>query len=128
MMLGSVILLLGGAFRGGAYDIVMFLVGRSIAGWAAGMLACAVPSYEAEISTPQTRGAMVCTTGVAYALGSNLAGWMGFACYFLPTHSPHAQFAWRVSLIFQCVFPLMVDGLEVHTILTALALATRSTR
>jgi MFS family permease len=108
MMLGSVILIIGGAFCGGAYDIAMFLVGRFIAGWGAGMLACVVPMYQAEISTPQTRGAMVCTTGVAYALGYTLAGWMGFACYFLPADSPHAQFAWRFPLLFQCVFPIMV--------------------
>jgi MFS family permease len=108
MMLGSAILMIGGALCGGAYNIAMFLVGRFIAGWGAGMLACAVPMYQAEISTPQTRGAMVCTTGVAYALGYTLAGWMGFACYFLPADSPHAQFAWRFPLVFQCVFPLMV--------------------
>lgn len=108
MMCGSAILILGGALCGGAYDIAMFLVGRFVAGWGAGMLACVVPMYQAEISTPQTRGAMVCTTGVAYALGYTLAGWMGFACYFLPAGSPHAQFAWRFPLVFQCVFPIMV--------------------
>jgi MFS family permease len=108
MMLGSAILILGGALCGGSVNMAMFLVGRFIAGWGAGMLACAVPMYQAEISTPQTRGAMVCTTGVAYALGYTLAGWMGFACYFLPADSPHAQFAWRFPLLFQCVFPIMV--------------------
>jgi MFS family permease len=64
--------------------------------------------YQAEVSTPETRGAMVCVTGVAYALGYTLAGWMGYACYFLPADSPHAQFAWRFPLAFQCVFPLTV--------------------
>jgi MFS family permease len=64
MMLGSAILIIGGAFCGGAYDIAMFLVGQFITGWGADMLVCAVPMYQAEISTPQTRGAMVCATGV----------------------------------------------------------------
>jgi MFS family permease len=108
MMLGSTILIVGGPLCGAAYDITMFLVGRFIAGWGAGMFACAVRMYQAEISTPQNRGAMVCTTGVAYALGYTFAGWMGFACYFLPADSPHAQFAWRFPLVFQCIFPPMV--------------------
>jgi hypothetical protein len=90
MMLGSAILILGGTFRGGAYDIAMFLIGSLIAGWNAGMFARAVPMFQTEISTPQTRGAMVCTTGVAYALGYTLAGCMGFAYYFLPADSSHA--------------------------------------
>ncbi|KAF2031020.1 general substrate transporter [Setomelanomma holmii] len=108
MMLGSSILIFGGALCAGAYDMAMFLVGRFIAGWGSGMLACVVPMYQAEISTPATRGAMMCTTGVAYALGYTLAGWLGFACFFLPADSPHAQLAWRFPLAFQCVFPLMV--------------------
>ncbi|KAF2106479.1 MFS transporter [Lophiotrema nucula] len=108
MMFGSIVLIVGGALCSGAVNMAMFLVGRFIAGWGAGMLACAVPMYQAEVSTPETRGAMVCVTGIAYALGYTLAGWMGFACFFLPADSPHAQFAWRFPLAFQCVFPLTV--------------------
>lgn len=46
MMIGSVILIVGGALCSGAYDMAMFLVGRFVAGWGAGMLACAVPMYQ----------------------------------------------------------------------------------
>lgn len=108
MMVGCCILILGGALCSGAVDMAMFLVGRFIAGWGAGMLACAVPMYQAEVSTPETRGAMVCVTGIAYALGYTLAGWLGFACFFLPADSPYAEFAWRFPLAFQCAFPLTV--------------------
>ncbi|KAF2643166.1 MFS transporter [Massarina eburnea CBS 473.64] len=108
MMIGCVVLIVGGALCSGAVDIAMFLVGRFIAGWGAGMLACAVPIYQAEVSTPETRGAMVCVTGIAYALGYALAGWLGFACFFLPADSPYAQFSWRFPLAFQCLFPLLV--------------------
>jgi sugar porter (SP) family MFS transporter len=108
MMIGSVVLIVGGALCAGAVNLAMFLVGRFIAGWGAGMLACVVPMYQAEVSTPETRGAMVCVTGIAYALGYTLAGWLGFACFFLPADSPHASFAWRFPLAFQCVFPLIV--------------------
>ncbi|KAF2679224.1 MFS transporter [Lentithecium fluviatile CBS 122367] len=108
IMMGCAVLIFGGALCAGAVNMAMFLVGRFIAGWGAGQLACVVPMYQAEVSTPETRGAMVCVTGIAYALGYTLAGWLGFACYFLPADSPHASFAWRFPLAFQCVFPLTV--------------------
>jgi predicted MFS family arabinose efflux permease len=64
MMIGSCILILGGALCSGSVNLAMFLVGRFIAGWGAGVLACVVPMYQAEVSTPETRGAMVSITGV----------------------------------------------------------------
>lgn len=42
MQIGSIILILGGALCSGAVDLAMFLVGRFIAGWGAGILACVV--------------------------------------------------------------------------------------
>jgi predicted MFS family arabinose efflux permease len=42
MQIGSVILIIGGALCSGAVDLAMFLVGRFIAGWGAGVLACVV--------------------------------------------------------------------------------------
>lgn len=52
MQIGSVILIVGGALCAGAVDMAMFLVGRFIAGMGAGVLACVVPIYQAEVSTP----------------------------------------------------------------------------
>ncbi len=52
MQIGSVILIVGGALCAGAVDMAMFLVGRFIAGMGSGMLACVVPIYQAEVSTP----------------------------------------------------------------------------
>jgi MFS family permease len=52
MQIGSVILIVGGALCAGAVDIAMFLVGRFIAGMGSGILACVVPIYQAEVSTP----------------------------------------------------------------------------
>jgi MFS family permease len=108
MQIGSVILIIGGALCSGAVDIAMFLVGRFVAGWGAGILACVVPQYQAEVSTPETRGAMVAVTGIMYAVGYSLAGWIGFGCFFLPETSPNAQFAWRFPLAFQILFPLIL--------------------
>lgn len=108
MQMGCVILIVGGVLCAGAYDLAMFLVGRFIAGIGAGILACVVPLYQAEVSTPETRGAMVCITGIMYAFGYTLAGWLGYACYFMSPDDPAAQFSWRFPLAFQTFFPLVV--------------------
>ncbi|CAI7678936.1 unnamed protein product [Penicillium pancosmium] len=107
MIVGCIVLTIGGAICAGAVDVAMFLVGRGIAGIGSGILACVVPMYQAEISTPETRGAMVSATGVAYALGYSFAGWLGYACSFMSETSQYAQFAWRFPLAFQCVFPVI---------------------
>lgn len=84
LQIGCIILIVGGGLCAGAYDMAMFIVGRVVAGIGAGILAHVVPIYQSEISTPETRGAMVCVTGIMYAYGYSLAGWLGFACFFIP--------------------------------------------
>lgn len=108
MQIGCVILIIGGSLCAGAVTMGMFLAGRFVAGVGSAMLACVVPIYQAEVSTPETRGAMVAITGIMYAVGYSLAGWLGFACYHIPETSPYASFAWRFPLAFQNVFPLIV--------------------
>ncbi|KAK5114098.1 hypothetical protein LTR62_002667 [Meristemomyces frigidus] len=108
IQLGCAILIVGGALCSGSANIGMFLAGRVIAGMGAGILAVVVPMYQSEISTAETRGAMTCVTGIMYAFGYTFAGWMGFACYFFPADSVHADFAWRFPLALQCVPPLIV--------------------
>jgi MFS family permease len=107
MQMGCLVLILGGGLCAGAVDMAMFLVGRFVAGAGAGVLACVVPIYQAEVSTPETRGAMVCITGIMYALGYTLAGWLGYACFFMSANDPAAQFAWRFPLAFQVFFPVV---------------------
>jgi len=108
MQLGCAILVVGGALCSGANSIGMFLGGRVVAGIGAGILAVCVPMYQGEVSTAETRGAMMCVTGIMYAFGYTWAGWMGFACYFFPADSPNATFAWRFPLAMQCLPPLVV--------------------
>jgi MFS family permease len=43
-----------------------------------------------------------------YAFGYSLAGWLGYACFFMAANDPAAQFAWRFPLAFQIVFPIIV--------------------
>ncbi|KAI7586340.1 hypothetical protein KC316_g5657, partial [Hortaea werneckii] len=107
LLLGCLILIVGGAICSGSISIGMFIAGRVVAGIGAGILAVCVPMYQGEVSTAETRGAMMCVTGIMYAFGYAWAGWMGFACYFFPSDSPHASFAWRFPLALQCLPPLV---------------------
>lgn len=104
---GSAILIVRGALCAGSVNMDMFLAGRCIAGVGSAILACVVPIYQAEVSTPETRGAMVAVTGIMYAVGYALAGWLGFACYFIKAKSPIATFSWRFPLAVQVLFPLI---------------------
>ncbi|KXT13446.1 hypothetical protein AC579_4248 [Pseudocercospora musae] len=108
IQLGSVVLIVGGALCAGSVSIGMFYAGRIVAGVGAGILAVVVPMYQGEISTAETRGAMMCVTGIMYAFGYTWAGWMGYACFYFPSDSPHATFAWRFPLSLQIVPPLLV--------------------
>ncbi|KAF2774500.1 MFS transporter [Teratosphaeria nubilosa] len=91
MQIGCAILTLGGALCSGSVSIGMFIGGRLVAGIGSGTLAVCVPMYQGEVATAETRGAMMCVTGIMYAFDS-----------------PHASFAWRFPLACQCIPPLVV--------------------
>lgn len=87
-------MVVGGALNAGSVDLAMLGVGRAIAGFASGILAIVVPMYQGETATAETRGAMMAVSGVMYAWGYSLAGWLGYGCSFIPATSKIASFAW----------------------------------
>ena len=94
MQLGCVFLIIGGALNAGSVAISMFAIGRIVAGVGSGILAIVVPMYQGEIATAETRGAMMCVTGIMWAWGYSFAGWLGYGCVHIPADSPHASAAW----------------------------------
>jgi MFS family permease len=64
--------------------------------------------YQAEVSTPESRGFMVSMHGVMFAMGYSLSAWIGFGCFFLTLSGSHSSFAWRFPLTFQIVPALML--------------------
>ena len=74
----AMVLIVGAAICAAAVDNAMFLVGRLINGLGIGALVAAIPMYQAEVSTPESRGFMVSmhvcrsqTVSRPYVLGSN---------------------------------------------------------
>jgi len=57
--------------------------------------------YQAEVSTPESRGFMVSMHGIMFAMGYSLSAWIGFGCFFLTMSGSHSSFAWRFPLAFQ---------------------------
>ena len=94
-------MVVGGAINAGSVSIPMFAVGRVITGFGSGILAIVVPMYQGETATAETRGAMMCITGVMYAAGYSAAGWLGYGCAFIPGSSPNAQAAWYERILSQ---------------------------
>ncbi|KAI9710317.1 MAG: hypothetical protein M1820_002812 [Bogoriella megaspora] len=105
IQLGAVIVTIGGALCAGSVDVAMFIVSRFIAGFGIGMLITAIPMYQSEVSTPESRGFMTCMHGIMFAVGYSLAAWIGFACYF---SSPTSSFGWRFPVAFQCAPALLL--------------------
>ncbi|KAF4308695.1 hypothetical protein GTA08_BOTSDO03736 [Botryosphaeria dothidea] len=108
MQLGCITSILGAALCGGSVDVAMFLVARFISGWGVGMLITCVPMYQAEVSTPESRGFMVSMHGVMFALGYSLSAWIGFGCYFMSAAGNPSSFAWRFPLSFQAAPAIML--------------------
>ncbi|KAL5048587.1 general substrate transporter [Aspergillus fruticulosus] len=86
----------GGARCAGAVHMAMFLVRRFVAGLGAGILACIVPIYQAEVSTAENEG------------GDGLRHGRDGAHWFMTATNPAAELAWRFPLAFQVLFPLCV--------------------
>jgi MFS family permease len=66
--------------------------------------------YQAEVSTPESRGFMVSMHGIMFAMGYSLSAWIGFGCFFLTMAGSHSSFAWRFPLAFQAVPAIMLLG------------------
>lgn len=62
-------------------------------------LICAVPLYQAELSTPTQRGRSVGFHGIALATGYALTGFIGFGCFYVKTSSFQWRFPFAVQLI-----------------------------
>lgn len=106
--LASVVLVIGAAIQAGSVNQGMFLAGRLIAGGGMGGLWTTLPMYQAEVSTPDSRGFMVSMTGVMFALGYMLSGWINFGTYYAGIKDPKSSFAWRFPLAVQLLPALLL--------------------
>lgn len=64
--------------------------------------------YQAEVSTPESRGFMVSMHGIMFAVGYSLSAYIGFGCYFISASGSSSSFPWRFPLAFQAVPALLL--------------------
>ena len=64
--------------------------------------------YQAEVSTPESRGFMVSMHGVMFAMGYTLSAWIGFGVYFITASGSTSSFPWRFPIAFQMVPALLL--------------------
>lgn len=81
---------------------------NQINGLGIGTLVTAIPMYQAEVSTPESRGFMVSMHGVMFAMGYSLSAWIGFGVSFISTSGSTSSFPWRFPVAFQMVPAIML--------------------
>lgn len=68
----------------------------------------AIPMYQAEVSTPESRGFMVSMHGVMFATGYTLSAWLGFGAYFGTANGSTSSWPWRFPIAFQMAPALLL--------------------
>jgi MFS family permease len=101
------VLIIGAAICTGSVNSGMFIAGRLINGLGIGALVTAIPMYQAEVSTPESRGFMVSMHGVMFAMGYTLSAWIGFGMYFITASGSSSSVPWRFPIAFQ-MFPALL--------------------
>jgi MFS family permease len=64
--------------------------------------------YQAEVSTPESRGFMVSMHGIMFAVGYSLSGYIGLGMYFISASGSTSSFPWRFPLAFQAAPALIM--------------------
>lgn len=96
----AVIFIVGGTLQTAAQDKAMMIAGRTLAGFAIGMMALLVPLYQSEISLPAHRGRLTTLQQFFLGWGAFIAGWIG---YGTTKNNLGQPIQWRLPLGFQMV-------------------------
>ncbi|RFU29329.1 hypothetical protein B7463_g6998, partial [Scytalidium lignicola] len=95
----AVLLIIGNALQAGAVKIPMFLVGRYITGFGAGMIISNTPVYLSEVSPAHSRGLLVGLQGNFIVLGYIIS-----SCAALGFHFVDKSYQWRLNFIISTFF------------------------
>ncbi|KAK5280838.1 hypothetical protein LTR20_009292 [Exophiala xenobiotica] len=90
----AVFLLTGNAIQAGAVHIAMFLVGRYLAGFGAGMVISNTPVYLSEIAPAHSRGLLVGLQGNFIVFGYILSSSAALGFHFVKT-----SYQWRLNFV-----------------------------
>ncbi|KAM7211210.1 general substrate transporter [Rhypophila decipiens] len=106
LLLGSFLVLLGGALMSASFSRVEFMASRVIVGIGTGYITSVTPVYQAEIGEHEQRGWQVCCQLTTMLGGLLMAYCINYGFWFVD-----GEMQWRVPLGFQCVFAVFILGL-----------------
>lgn len=86
-----------------SWHLPQMIVGRIINGFGMGLTSSTCPVYQAECSSPRSRGKLVVVGSLCNTAAFCLASWMNYGLYF-----QGSALQWRFPLGFQLIFPVIV--------------------
>ena len=101
---GGLIMIVGAALQTGSVSYAMLVVARIITGIGNGLNTSTVPSYHAECSPAESRGAFIMIEGSLISFGIMLSYWIDIAFYWFTNSSA----SWRVPICFQILLALIM--------------------
>ncbi|KAL4894828.1 putative sugar transporter [Aspergillus ambiguus] len=101
--LGLICNAIGAILQIASWHLPQMIVGRIINGFGMGLTSSTCPVYQAECSSPRSRGKLVVVGSLSNTAAFCLASWMNYGLYF-----QGSALQWRFPLGFQLIFALVV--------------------
>lgn len=101
--LGLTFNVIGAILQTVSWHLPQLIVGRIINGFGMGLTSSTCPVYQAECSSPRSRGKLVVIGSLSNTAAFCLASWMNYGLYF-----QGSALQWRFPLGFQLIFPVIV--------------------
>ena len=102
----ALLTLIGEALECSSFQLVQFIVGRTILGFGIGMLSATVPVWQSECSSAENRGKHVVLDGLFISAGYAITSWANLGFFHVKTGS----ISWRMPLALPCVLSLVLMG------------------
>ncbi|KAL2863770.1 sugar porter family MFS transporter [Aspergillus lucknowensis] len=103
IFLGLLCNVIGAILQIASWHLPQMIVGRIINGFGMGVTSSTCPVYQAECSSPRSRGKLVVIGSMSNTAAFCLASWMNYGLYF-----EGGALQWRFPLAFQLIFPIFV--------------------
>ncbi|KAL5501119.1 hypothetical protein ACEPAH_9506 [Sanghuangporus vaninii] len=104
IMVGGSIMIIGAALQTASMSYAMLVVARIITGIGNGLNTSTVPSWHAELSSAERRGALIMLEGSLITFGIMISYWIDIAFFWFKTSSA----SWRVPISFQILLALLM--------------------
>ncbi|KAF2487384.1 general substrate transporter [Neohortaea acidophila] len=105
IFVGTVIMIIGALLQATSYYRSQLIVARIVSGFGMGFINSTVPVLMAEFAPKATRGIFVCAQLSTLNLGIAVVYWIDYA---FGTIKSGPSYAWRVPVILQCIFLVLM--------------------